>query len=125
VALALWVKILALVLGAQVLALSVEAATTGIHCTAVLCDQWSLLRLKYLFTSHLGGTVSPHQQLTKYLDMINSADFDSDDNSFDKVFVMDQFKDPRPQYEGFFLCTLVTSAPAERILSRVALLKCH
>lgn len=63
------------------------------------------------------GHVSPQQQLSKYLDRINSPDFNVDDAGNLNLFHQEQFKDLRQLFERI-MCTPATSAPVERIFSR-------
>ena len=64
------------------------------------------------------GHVSPQQQLSKYLDQINSPDVDDGGNlDLEAVFGRDHFKDLRQLFERI-MCTPATSAPVERIFSR-------
>ena len=61
--------------------------------------------------------VTAEQQLRKYLENINDADFDSD---LQALFTGSQYTAIKPLIE-FFFCVPATSAPVERVFSQSGL----
>jgi hypothetical protein len=83
-----------------------------------VCSLFAHYRRPQATSAQLPGHISPQQQLSKYLDLINSPDFNLDnETSMETIFLQDQFKALRPLFE-YILCTPATSAPVERIFSK-------
>ncbi len=85
--------------------------------TKKVCGLFAHYRQPQATPVQQSGQISPQQQLSKYLDLINSPDYNVNEKSLEQFFLQEQFKAIRPLFECI-LCTPATSAPVERIFSK-------